>query len=161
MVLTQFESLPRAEQKGFLTSLTQNSLQDFVFEIEAKNFWFQSKPDWYPGFTAHAARRLSRLAKVIQCRIDAGLAKPETNQLGSIIKREKCISTDLFFKVYLSGKTDLEMIYQDGYSVAAAVKSELKLYSYCEGDVVVKTCPSEAIFKSELISAFAFYAEEY
>ena len=161
MVLTQLENLPRANQKQFLISLNKNESQDFVFEVEAKVYWFQSKPDCYPGFTGRAARRLLRLAKVIQRRIDAGLTQPETNDRGSILIREKCFSIDLFFKMYIQGKRDAEIIHQDGYSAAIAVESELKLYSYCEGDVVVKTCPSIDVFNAERISSCAFYAEEY
>jgi hypothetical protein len=161
MVLTQLESLPRRSQKSFLVSLTQNQSQDFVYEVDAKLFFFQSKPDWYPGFTARAARRLKRLAVIIQHRIDAGLTPAEKNANGSTLTRETCLSIDLFFRVYLQGKSKIEMIYQDGFSVAAAVESELKIYTYCEGDVIITNCPSRQVFLSEKIQSYAFYQDNY
>ncbi|MBT43607.1 MAG: hypothetical protein CMF12_13940 [Idiomarina sp.] len=160
MLLEKFEQLPRKAQKTFLNDLDINEAIDFTYEVHAKIFWSMRQPNWYPTFTYWAKRRLLRLVNLLNARIENNLVKPETNKNGASVIREKCFDISLFFTTYLHSKKG-DSIFQDGSSACIAVDSELSIYTYCEGDVVITRCPSERIYNLEKNEAQNFYACEY
>ena len=81
----------------------------------------------------------------------------ELSSYGSTIERSLLPSIDHFLKQIPSGALRLGSI-NHGYHLAYSVPSLLRIFEYCEGDVVVTTAKNKELFHSEVFKVQWFIA---
>ncbi|MFL0919295.1 hypothetical protein ACJO10_21265 [Vibrio parahaemolyticus] len=103
---------------------------------------------------------LNRAKRIIKKRLKTGRVKPEQTEHGSIIERSHFPLGDTltFWNCYLNDSW--RIAHQDSsYSAFWYNERELKLCTYCEGDVVFMTAPNEEIYRKDYESLDAWYTD--
>lgn len=136
--------------RRFVEQLDKNELKSLAGEIFAKVYWFKRNPQWFEKDTKRQFARLRWIQRIIKKRLISGRAKHELTEHGSQIERFSYLGGDAweFFQRHL--KTGWEIAYAPSpYSGFWVNVLELKLCTYCEGDVVMMKAPNEGVFNRE------------
>ncbi|EGR2699460.1 MULTISPECIES: hypothetical protein [Vibrio] len=146
--------------RRFLDTLNRNEMERLSGEIDAKFYWNKRNPQWYSSDNARLFALLNRAKRIIKKRLKTGRVKPEQTEHGSIIERSHFPLGDTltFWNCYLNDSW--RIAHQDSsYSAFWYNERELKLCTYCEGDVVFMTAPNEEIYRKDYESLDAWYTD--
>lgn len=144
----------------FLGTLNRNEMEHLSGEIFAKFYWNKRNPHWYSDDSKRLFALLRRAERIIKKRLKTGRVKPELTEHGSIIERSNFPNGDTlsFWERCLNGFW--RVAYQDSsYSAFWYNELELKLCTYCEGDVVFMTAPDVETFRKDYERLNSWYAE--
>ena len=145
----------------YLGSLNRNQMQHLDGEIFAKLYWRKRNPDWYKDESNKLFARLRWTKRLIKQRLKTGNVKPELTENGSVMERFNFPFGDsLDFSCRFLRHSGWEVIFQEsGCNVFWANEDELKLCTYCEGDVVMMRAPDKTAFKRDRNSIASWYAD--
>ncbi|ABO92442.1 hypothetical protein KAM338_40120 [Aeromonas caviae] len=133
--------------RRFVEQLDKNELSSLSGEIFAKFYWYKRNPQWFKKDTNRQFARLRWIWRIIKKRLSTGRAKPELTVHGSEIERFKHFGGDawVFFQHQLRAGWEIAFS-PSPYSGFWVNALELKLCTYCEGDVVMIKAPNEDVF---------------
>lgn len=144
-----------------LDSLNRNEMEQLDAELDAKFYWNKRNPDWFKDESNKMFAKLRKVKRVVKKRLKTGKVKPELTENGSEIDRFNFPFGDtLDFSNRFLNQPGWEVEFQDSvYNAFWANKTELKLCTYCEGDVVMMKAPDETAFNRDRTRLAWWYAD--
>lgn len=144
--------------RRYVRSLNKNELSEFCGEILAKMYWKARNATFIKASQKQMTffRWVLRLARK---RLKSGNAPEELTKHGSVIKRRFFQGNPMEFeRKYLDDSWTPFMRYS-AYDACWVNYEKLKICTFCEGDVVYITCPSERVYGAETKEYREFYEE--
>ena len=125
-------------------------------EIYGKMYWHYRGTFLVESFKER--RKLIREYFELKKGLESGEFPPEVKENGAFISRKSALDMVWGRKIYLRGK-GWEDFLDTGYLDIVMNKSLMKVYTYCEGDITIVTCPTVNIFNQEIEELVDFYIE--
>lgn len=136
----------------FIKSLDANKLLELSHEFEARNFWLGKCPHWYENESEQITESLVRMEAIVTERLTLNLAPKELTELGCEVERSSYPYGDtLDFSLQQLTEAGWRVSHQDSsYAATWENENEMKICTYCEGDVTVMKAPNKEVFFKEL-----------
>lgn len=139
-------------------NLTQ--AKSLLSDLQGHVYWVERKSGFQPnGKTLWLVRRYHKMISVLNSLIDRNWFNLETNCRGNTIIRRRAQNFTFFYIENVTSEPG-EYLYDESHRSCITLPQELKIVSFCEGDVTVVTCATIESYESEL-KAIQKWESEY